>query len=176
MRQTLLVVFTLFATAGFTSVAYGDDDDGDGGNALRFRATLNGAQEVTAAGGVATDTTGRIRINFNRGLSEADFRLIVKDGTGITQAHLHCGRAGSNGPAVVFLFGFIAGGVDVNGKLSEGTLINADFFGADCIPFIGRPVNNIASLALAARDGLIYANVHSVANPGGEVRGQLLER
>ena len=175
MRQTLLAVFTLFATAGFTSVAYGDDDDGDGGNALRFRATLSGAQEVTAAGGVATDTTGRIRINFNRGLSEADFRLIVNNGTGITQAHLHCGRAGSNGPVVVFLFGFIPGGVDVNGKLSNGTLINADFTGANCSG-IGRPVNNIASLALAARDGLIYANVHSVANPAGEVRGQLLER
>ena len=52
---------------------------------------------------------------------------------------------------------------------------DTDFTGADCVPAIGRPVNNIASLAFAARNGLIYANVHTVANPPGEVRGQLLE-
>ncbi len=168
MRETLLAVFTLFATAGFASVAYGDDD----GKALRFEANLSGAQEVP---GVVTDTTGRFGVNFKRGLSEADFRLIVNHGTGITQAHLHCARAGANGPVVVFLFGFIAGGVDVDGNLSEGTLTNADFLGADCTGTTGRPINNIASLAFAARDGLIYVNVHSVANPAGEIRGQLLE-
>ncbi len=40
---------------------------------------------------------------------------------------------------------------------------------------IGRPVNNIAALALAMRDGLIYINVHTAAFGGGEIRGQLLE-
>jgi hypothetical protein len=46
----------------------------------------------------------------------------------------------------------------------------------DCPTPIGMPINNIASLAFAMRDGLIYANVHTVANSGGEARGQLLER
>ena len=41
----------------------------------------------------------------------------------------------------------------------------------DCPALIGRPVNNIASLAFAMRDGLIYANVHTVAHSGGEVGG-----
>ncbi len=153
-----------------------DDDDSDSdGKSLRFRTELSGAQEVP---GVATDTTGRFRIKFNRDLSEANFRLIVNDGTEITQAHLHCGHAGTNGPFFVFLFGDNPSGVDVDGTLSEGTLTNADFtFSINtCTSTIGRPVNNIASLALAARDGLIYANVHSLANLGVEVRGQLLER
>ena len=176
MRNTLSAVLTLLATAGLANIAYGGDDDGDGGHALRFRATPTGAQEVTAPPGVVTDTKGRFRINFNKGLSEADFRLIVRDGTEITQAHIHCGRAGTNGPVVAFLFGFVAGGVDVDGKLSAGTLTNDDLTGADCVPYIGSPVNNIASLGFAARDGLTYVNVHSVANPAGEVRGQLLER
>jgi hypothetical protein len=55
-------------------------------------------------------------------------------------------------------------------------LLNTDFTGADCVPNIGRPVNNLAALAFAMRDGLIYANVHTTNFPGGEIRGQMLER
>ena len=38
-----------------------------------------------------------------------------------------------------------------------------------------RNKSNIAALAFAMRDGLIYANVHTAANTGGEIRGQLIE-
>ena len=34
-------------------------------------------------------------------------------------------------------------------------------------------INNIASLYAAILVGKIYLNVHSEANPGGEVRGQI---
>ena len=172
MKQTFSVLVALVTVLGLSTAVYaGDDDDSDGGSSLRFRADLSGAQEVP---GVITETTGKLRLNFDRGLTEANIRLRVNDGTGITQAHLHCARAGANGPVVVFLFGFVPGGVEVDGLLSSGTLTNADF--TDCTGTVDRPINNIASLAFAARDGLIYVNVHSVANPGGEVRGQLLER
>ncbi len=146
----------------------------DGGNAPAFRAELSGAQEVPEVG---TGTSGRVTLMFDSALSEARFVLRVENGTGVTQAHFHCSRPGANGPVVVFLLGFIPGGVDVDGELASGTMKNADItaIGANCVPSIGRPVNNIASLAFAARDGLIYANVHTAANPGGEVRGQLLE-
>lgn len=80
-----------------------------------------------------------------------------------------------NGPVVVFLFGPADPGIDVDGLLAEGELTNANFEEADCVTVIGTPVNNIASLAFAARNGLIYANVHTEANPAGEVRGQLFE-
>jgi hypothetical protein len=64
-------------------------------------------------------------------------------------------------------------GIDVDGPLSNGTLTNTNFLAADCLTAIGRPVNTIASLFLAMRDGLIYANVHTLGNPAGEVRSQL---
>jgi hypothetical protein len=141
-------------------------------------ATLSGAQEVTTdpPGGVDTDTTGKIKVKFDEGLTQAEFELRVFDGTVIRVAHFHCGRAGENGPVEVFLFGPVDAGVDVDGELAEGIVTNADFRVADCDSAIGRPVNNIASLAFAARDGLIYANVHTVAHSSGEVRGQLLEK
>ncbi len=173
MKHLYTTILILVAFLAVSSTAYADNDQ-----ALTFRATLDGAQEVTTTTppdpGVVTDTTGRIRVRFNRALSEAEFRLVVRDGVAVTQAHLHCGRAGANGPVKVFLFGLVAGGVDVDGELAGGILVNADFTGADCFGPIGRPVNNIASLAFAMLDGLIYVNVHTTAVPSGEVRGQLL--
>ena len=170
MKKMLSALIGLAAVLVLPHVAYGDDN---GGNSLRIRIGLSGAQEVP---GVITNTTGRLRLDFDAGLSEANFRLRVNDGIGVVQAHLHCARAGSNGPVVVFLLTFVPGGVDVDGVLSAGTLTNDDFIGADCTGTTGRPINNIASLALAARDGLIYVNVHTILNPAGEVRGQLFER
>ena len=137
---------------------------------FEFEAKLSGAQEVPA---VTTVTGGSLDIEFDAALTEANFVLRVTDGDDVTQAHLHCNRAGQNGPVVAFLYG-LGPTTDVDGILSSGTLTNASLTGADCVPSIGRPINNVAALAFAARDGLIYVNAHTVAHPPGEVRGQLV--
>jgi hypothetical protein len=148
-----------------------------------FAAALSGAQEVTPpeepttpSPGVETDTTGSVQVTFAQDLSQFSFTLTVQNGRLVTQAHLHCGRAGVNGPVVVFLSALNSEGADVSGLLAEGTRTNTDMEegAAECEELIGRPVRNIASLAAAANEGLIYANVHTVANPAGEVRGQLI--
>jgi len=157
-------LLTLASFLAFSSTASADS--------FRFQSTLSGAQEVPE---VITDTTGDIRAQFDDALSAAQFRLSVRRGMDITAAHFHCGRPGENGPIVAFLFGPVPGGVDVNGELAKGTLTNANIGPVDCTTAIGRPVNNIASLAFAMAAGLIYANVHSVAHPGGVIRGQMLE-
>ncbi len=160
MRNSVIRMFgpavlaALFTAPG---VAYG--------HGWEFEAELEGAQEVPA---VITDTTGEIEVEFNEALTEAKFELEVSDGEAITQAHLHCAAAGANGPVVAFLWGFITGGFDVDGDLAEFTLTDANIVNNACGAMI-------ADLALAMEVGNIYANVHSVANPGGEVRGQLLE-
>ena len=170
MKKLYATIVILIAFLAVSSTAYGD-----GNQVLKFRATLSGAQEVPE---VVTNTTGEIEVNFNEALSEAEFQLVVRDGVDVTVAHFHCQRPGLNGPVVIFLFGPVAGGINVDGELARGTLTNAGFLPAGaavCPALIGRPVNNIASLAFVMRDGLIYANVHTVAHPGGEIRGQLLE-
>ena len=171
LRSAVVLVVGVVASAG---AAVADE--------LKFTATLSGAQEVTGTtpAGVETGTSGRIEVTFDEGLGSARFKLEVNDGVGVTAAHLHCGRAATNGPVVVPLFR-APGGVDVHGELVSGTLTNASIGGAigpiraNCTQYIGIPVDNMASLAFAARAGLIYANVQTMANPEGEVRGQLLE-
>jgi hypothetical protein len=146
------------------------------GAGLEFGASLSGAQEVTTPpGGVVTDTSGHFGIEFDEDLSAAEFELVVKDGMDITGAHLHCARAGVNGPIVVFLLDEVPTNnpicLEVEGKLTNADIVEEDFAAdASC----GVAINNIASLLAAILDGLIYVNVHSEANPAGEVRGQLL--
>ena len=160
------VGFLIFFLAVSSTAHGGEDQD------LRFEARLNGGQEVPS---VDTDTTGKVEVRFNKGLTEAEFRLKVRDGVAVTQAHLHCARAGRNGPVIAFVYGFVPGGFHVDGELAEFTLTDANItgVGADCVPIMGLPIDTIADLADAIMDDNIYADVHTIANPHGEIRGQL---
>ncbi len=162
-NTTFLSLAALVAFLAAPSIAYG------GG--LKFEADLSGAQVVPE---VTTVTTAKIKVKFDDALTEVEVELKIKDGFGITRAHFHCARAGVNGPVPIGLFAPGPLGFDDTG--AEGTLTNDDFLGTDCVGPIERPVNNIAALAFAMRDGLIYAQVHNITNPSGEVRGQLLEK
>lgn len=175
MQQLASIVSILGVFLAVSGTAYGAE--------LVFVANLSGAQEVIGANGellpppqlgIETETTARLRLSFDPALTGARFRLRVNNGVDITQAHLHCAPEGMNGPIIIFLFPLTPPGVDVDGLLSEGELTNASFLAAvDCTATCGKMVNNIASLRAAILDGCIYANVHSVAHRGGEIRGQV---
>jgi hypothetical protein len=141
---------------------------GDDGNGRKFEARLTGEQEVTTPpGGVDTETRGKAEFKFNRDRNELRFELEVKDGERVTQAHIHCAPAGSNGPIIIFLGGFHDRGWDVDGDwIGDATATDANITNTAC----GATLAEIAE-AMAA--GNTYANVHTTANPGGEVRGQI---
>ncbi|SFF17640.1 CHRD domain-containing protein [Nitrosomonas sp. Nm166] len=167
IKLFLLATFLFFIGS---NVVYAADE-------LKFEGFLTGAQEVTSpAGGVVTDTSGVIEVEFDKGLSQAQFRLSVSNGTGLTQAHLHCASAGVNGPVVVSLFGPADPPVDVGEGSTEGILDNSKIIVPSDTEACDVPVNNIASLAFAIRAGKIYANVHSTDFPNGVARGQLLPK
>jgi len=129
-----------------------------------FKARLRGDQEVPP---VVTDTTGRAKIQINKALTEGEFTLTVRDGIRVTQAHFHCASAGVNGPVVVFLAGLHAAGLNVDGKwVSNATFTDTSIVNTAC----GATV---AALVGSMRDGNVYVNVHTVAHPAGEVRGQV---
>ena len=84
--------------------------------------------------------------------------------TGLTASHIHVGAAGTAGPVII---DFAPTNLGVSGpfRLSGSTRA-----------FIARPAQGIRSMEemmIAIAAGNAYVNVHSQANPGGEIRGQL---
>jgi hypothetical protein len=135
---------------------------------FKFKTIATGAQQITA-----TDTivTAELHMEVDRGFTAMDYELDVSNGTMITQAHLHCEAAGSNGPVVVWLFpapdGPAGPGIDVDGRLSEGTFTNDNIVNNTC-------GTNIVSLFESMKKGMVYVHAHSLEYPSGEVRGQVL--
>ena len=150
------------------TITYGDENRASG---LDFTATLTGAQEFPA---IDSDATGVAFVQFDRGFTRAHVLVRLRGAIDVVAAHFHCAPPGVNGPVA---FGLLNPGqltaFDDNVRVR---ITNADFTGADCTPFVGRPVNNIAALALAMQDGLIYINLHSPTAELGEIRGQMLAR
>ncbi len=141
------------------------------------KTRLSGAQEVPG-----NDSAGRstATIRFSRDFSSATVRVRFSALAGeVTRLHLHCNVAGANGPVAIGLIDTINTALDnsdnifLSGHRISGTITNVDFADNDCVDVVGRPVNNIASLAAAIEAGLIYWNLHTTAFPPGELRGQV---
>lgn len=156
MRTIVTTVAVLAAMVAFTGVAGADE---------LFKAVLTGDQEVPA---VTTDTTGKAFLLLDKDETTIEIQLYVSSGTRITQSHIHCAAAGVNGPIVVFLAGLHAAGLDIDGKwVSNAVIRDSSIVNTAC----GATV---AELAASLRSGKAYVNVHSVANPGGVIRGQVV--
>lgn len=135
-----------------------------------FVASLSGGEEVPA---VDTRARGQAVLRLSGDATELGFKLIVAHIEGMTQAHIHCGAPGVNGPVVVFLFGLMPLGVSINGIASEGTVTAADVIPRPDSPACPGGIANFAELVARIQSGEAYVNVHTLANPGGEIRGQI---
>jgi hypothetical protein len=122
----------------------------------------------------ATASQGQAQAIFH--LSEdgtsLDFKLIASNIVDVTQSHIHCGTAGVNGPVVVFLYGF-GPTVSPNGVLSEGTITNANVIPRPDSAACPGGVANLDDVIEKMNNDGAYVNVHTVAIPGGEIRGDI---
>ncbi len=168
MRKVLLPLIMIAGFLAVDTTAYASDDDNE------FRARLRGDNEVPL---VITDTRGRVKLKFKDDLTAVRFRVKVRDGIRVTQAHLHCAPAGANGPIVAFLAGFHDLGWNVDGNWIRDVKLTDDNILVGATPSTTCPdtIETIADLFDAILAGNVYANVHTVANPAGEVRGQVEE-
>jgi len=119
-------------------------------------AVLNGAQEVPA---VATAATGTGVVVFSADDSTIWYRVDYSGLSGAAAAaHIHLGALGANGGVMLPL--------SVSASPMLGTLTSADFTATGA-------VTDYAGAVAAIKAGGTYFNVHTGANPGGEIRGQL---
>ncbi len=117
---------------------------------LPFDAMLTGDQEVPV---VTTTAMGVATFTLNSMLNEIDYEIVGDGLSGaITGAHIHAGAIGTSGGVLVDLSG------GINGNRIMGTIS-------------GSSVTN--DLINAMLKGETYINVHTAANPGGEIRGQI---
>ncbi|MBL9187400.1 MAG: CHRD domain-containing protein [Opitutaceae bacterium] len=123
---------------------------------IELRATINGAQENPA---VNTPAEGNAVMLYDVGTNTFDLIISITGLTNtVTASHIHEGAVGSNGPVATNL-----GGEAVYTR--SGTTLTATF-------------RNVAHSGDRLRliQGGAYFNLHTAANPGGEVRGQLIAR
>ncbi|HRW06750.1 MAG TPA: CHRD domain-containing protein, partial [Caldilineaceae bacterium] len=114
-----------------------------------YNALLLGANEpnpvTTAAKGVAQFTL----VNTNT----LQYHVAVSDIISVTASHIHFGPVGVNGPVAHGLYTG-TGLFDANNPVSGTVQLSA---------------NELVDLLT----GYLYVNVHTSANPGGEIRGQI---
>ncbi|MDH3441874.1 MAG: CHRD domain-containing protein, partial [Gammaproteobacteria bacterium] len=114
-----------------------------------YYTSLSGSNEVPRVDSVASGRAG-VTVNTASGAIVVQARVSGLDGA--SGAHVHDGYAGENGPVLV---GLTQDGANPGRWSVEDGVLNAaglDSFNA----------------------GALYLNVHSMAHPGGEIRGQII--
>ncbi len=156
MRR-ITVLVTALALVAFTAAPAMAERE----QSRMLTAELSGVNEIPPV-----ESEGHGLAIFNISRDGIQYKLAVENIDEVTQAHIHLGAAGTNGPVVAFLFGFVDGGVSADGVLARGTITEADLVG----PLAGMP---LSALVEALVNGGAYVNVHTVDHPAGEIRGQV---
>ena len=150
-----LVLLVALAAIGFASTP------------RNFVAPLSGDQEVPP---VDTNASGTTKFQLSPDGTELHYRLNVANIENVTQAHIHRGARGENGPVVAWLYpaGPPAELIEgrTNGTLATGTITAGDLVGE----LAGEPLDVLVDLIDA---GEAYVNVHTSQFPAGEIRGQI---
>jgi hypothetical protein len=163
--KPLLIALALaaLALASIATVARADERN-------RARATLTGFEETPQS--LSSPGRGEFRATIDDENQVINYSLTISGlPTSILFAHVHFGQRATSGGVSAFLCG---GGskpapCPANGTVT-GTITPADVVGP---AGQGIAAGEWSELVAALRAGFTYANVHTSAFPGGEIRGQI---
>ena len=160
----------------------------------KLDAHITGAESVIDTVIVpATATTPAVTLpvigRVTGGVGGADFRLLpdgslsytlkvaVLPATPIFMAHIHLGPKGRNGPVILWLFGDASKNpLPITLPRNDGPFtgeISGVLTAANLIRTPNTGIVNFADAITNILAGNAYVNVHTVANPHGEIRGQV---
>ena len=152
MRQRLALIVAILGLVAAPSTALAVDP-----TQPAYGGPLTGAQEVPA---VTTTATGQGTAVISADGSTITYIITYSGLSGTVNAsHIHTGAAGVAGPVIL--------PITPGPSPMTGTLTAANFVAAGGI-------TSFAQAVAAIRAGTTYFNLHTTANPGGEIRGQIL--
>jgi hypothetical protein len=152
IRTFTLVLATLLASGVYANA-----------QTMRLTATLSGANETPA---LLTGGAGTAEVFVNLSTQVVTYKIEIFNMPTVANAgHFHVGGPGLAGPVVVDLTPPpLADDFTMQGTASQSA-------------FRARPEQGIrtwADFLQALVGGQVYVNIHSLQNPGGEIRGQLV--
>jgi hypothetical protein len=161
MRRTVsTLALGLIAAVAVAAVATscGSDSTAPPANPV-FVANLVATNEVPPK-----TTTGTGTATFVDNGDVIDWTLSLTNMTAVTASHIHLGAAGT-APAANIIFNLFLPQVatpTVNGVVARGTITSANNANV-----------SLDSLRVLFHNGMAYVNVHTSANPAGEIRDQV---
>jgi hypothetical protein len=159
-RKTNCIMTLTIVLASLIAVAAGVVMNSAFAQTQKFTASLSGNQEVppnssTAKGWAWFKPTG----------DKLGYQINATGLDKVSMAHIHGAKAGANGDPIAMLKVKQTSG-PVNGTLAEGNITSSDLMGS----LAGKSVSDLVS---KMQSGETYVNVHTDANPNGEIRGQI---
>jgi hypothetical protein len=174
-KRLLMTTVASMALAALGSAPAGSNDDRDHGK-RRFKASLSGYNEYAST--LSTPGRGKFSARISRDGSEISWRLEYQDVPGtVTQAHIHFGDHHTTGGVSVFLCTNLGNSTtavacpnEAGKNVVTGTSTAAHVVGPAAQ---GIAAGEFEELLQAIRAQRTYVNVHTLAFPGGEIRGQV---
>lgn len=128
-----------------------------------FTALMSGDQEVPP---VDTTATGKTTFRTSNNDTSIKYKVNITGFPNATGAHIHMGKAGTNGDVIVDLLTDKKKNPTKLGMAIRGNITDSSLTG----PMQGK---TLADLITAINNGDTYVNVHTQTHPDGEIRGQI---
>lgn len=142
----------------------------------RYSATLIAAQENPA---LAAPGMGRIVVDIDERAGEIAYTLSFSGLSDVRQSHIHFEKPALNGGIMLWLCNSATNPGPTPGTtppcpVDSGT-VSGVLTASDVRPIAAQQLTagDFAKAVELIRTGFGYANVHTGANPGGQIRGQI---